>query len=285
MAEPKPGQNHHVPAPPHPLRGQTHQVPVPEAQIEFPDAPLLPARRDHPSSGYVPLAAGGTLRQLLLATLPSPWAGLAGASLAAWRLLTLHALGVLLSSSWLDLALGVAADVAVAHSMMAAVRLLSLLGSERADARGEVTRNASMAFAVLWALMMLLRLAGLVHASLHGFPISAEFWVALLRHPLATLTQGAVWVALAVAAASAALARYCMTNDMEAPEVLQDSLPRNRLLVATGSSLALAVVAVVAIHALSPGRVTSPTTSPDLTSLDSLARALQDPTLRTAPDE
>ncbi len=285
MAEPQTAQNRQGPAQPKPPQVQTQQIPVPQAQIEFPDAPLLPERRDHPSSGYVPLATGGLVRQFLLATMPSPWAGLAGLSLAAWRLMTLHALGALLTGPWLDLALGVLADVALAHGMMAAVRLLSLLGSERADARGEVARNASLAFAVLWMFMMLLRLAGLVHASLHGFAISGEFWVGLLRRPVATLTQGAVWVALAVALASSALARYCMTNDMEAPEVLQDTLPRQRLLLATATTLALAILAVVAIHAKAPGRIDAATTSPDLTSLDSLARALQDPSLRSSADE
>jgi hypothetical protein len=271
MAEQKPGLPH----------DESEQL----AKIEYTGGPVLPPRKGRASSGFVPLQTGSAARQWALLLLPSPWAWLAGLTLAAWRLLTLHALGTLLVSPWLDLALGAAADVALAHCMMSSMRLLAVLGSDRVEASGEVPRNASLAFAVLWGLITLLRLAGLVHASLHGYSIVGEFWVQLLRHPLVTLGQTAVWMALAVAAATAALARYCMTSDLDVPEVLQDVIPRPRLLAATGAVLVLSLVAALAIHAKSPGRPDAATTSPDITSLDSLARALQDPSLRRAGDE
>ena len=127
---------------------------------------------------------------------------------------------------------------------------------------------------------------GIPAATLVGVAVTpATATINIGAKPSADEIASAVWMALAVAAATAALARYCMTSDLDVPEVLQDVIPRPRLLAATGAVLVLSLVAALAIHAKSPGRPDAATTSPDITSLDSLARALQDPSLRRAGDE
>lgn len=217
--------------------------------------------------------------------LPSAWGLLAGAILMAWRLLTLFARGALVSSKYGDLALGLLSDAAIGYGLMASVRMLSAVGAKRIEPQGDVTRNASLAFALLWMCATLLRLAGLVQAALNHRALDSAFWLTMLREPGVWIFSGAVWAAVITALATALLVRYCMTSDMEIAQALDDVEPRNRLLGFTGMAMGIALLIVVAAHAHSHGRHDAASALPELTGLDTLAEALHDPLLRRPAEE
>ena len=202
-------------------------------------------------------AAASPMARAAQMVLPSGWALLLAGLLLAWRLLAGFARGDLATGPLDQLLLGLAFDVALAHWLTLTVRLISILAGPAVLPGAAATRRATFALAWLWLGITLLRVASLVHASLEKASVTPEFWSPLLSNPSALLTNAAVWAALAVGFATAGLARYCLTCDIEIAQALDLVEPRGKLtgLTALAWLAAVAVAATVALAAakLPPG--------------------------------
>lgn len=201
--------------------------------------PKLPPRRNRSaakssSAFWRPLEAAETpLGRLGQAVLPSGWALLLAAVLMAWRLLAGFARGDLAAGPLDHLLLGLAFDVALAHWLTLTVRLFSMLAGPAVLPNAVATRRTTFVLAWLWLGITLLRIATLVHGALEKAVIDADFWMPLLSAPQAQLGNGALWAALAAAVATAGLARYCLTCDIEIAQALDIAEPRGKLLALT----------------------------------------------------
>lgn len=216
-----------------------------------PESPLPPRRKrsaaTSSSAFWRPLEAAETaLGRLAQAVLPSGWALLLAAVLMAWRLLASFARGDLATGPLDHLLLGLAYDVALAHGLILTVRLISLMAGPAVLPNAPATRRTTFVLAWLWLGITLLRIATLVYGALEKRAVDAEFWAPLLSAPQAQLGNGALWAALAAAVATAGLARYCMTCDIEIAQALDIAEPRGKLLALT----ALAWLAAVGIGGL-----------------------------------
>lgn len=193
-------------------------------------------------------ASESPMARVAQAVLPSGWALLLAGVLVAWRLLAGFARGDLATGPLDHLLLGLAFDVALAHWLMLTVRLISMLAGPAVLPNAEATRRTTFALALLWVGITLLRIATLVHASLEKAVITPEFWVPLVSGPGALLSSGAVWAALAISFATAGLARYCLTCDIEIAQALDMVEPRGKLTALTALAwlTAMAVAGSVA---------------------------------------
>ncbi len=215
--------------------------------------PKLPPRRNRTaakssSAFWRPLeAAESPLARLAQTMLPSGWAMLLAAVLMAWRLLAGFARGDLATGPLEQLLLGLAFDVALAHGLTLTVRLVSMLAGPAVLPNAAATRRTTFVLAILWLGIMLLRIATLVYAALEKAVIQADFWAPLIAAPQAQLANGAVWAALAAGLATAGLARYCLTCDIEIAQALDMAEPRGKLTALT----ALAWLAAVGVAASS----------------------------------
>ena len=238
------------------------------------------------SAMWVPLKAPtNPLIRFAHLLLPSGWALLLAGVMLAWRVLALHARGDLLVAPERDLLLGALCDVGLAQILCSTLRLLSAAPGLPLSPTADITRNGSLMLAFVWAGATLLRLAGLVASALDKKPIEPAFWSALVQDPLAWLLNGAVITALVVAFAVAAVARFCLTCDMEIAQALSDAEPRWRFVGGTAITW-LAAVGVVAGVAHAAGQLPAKSAArvPELQAMTALSHALHDPTLRRGED-
>ncbi len=238
------------------------------------------------SAMWEPLKASSSAATRIAQTiLPSGWGLLLAAVMLAWRLLTAVARGDLGKSSQQELLLGVICDIALTHAMMLFLRLMSGMASKKLEPMGDVTRSASLMLACVWVLATLLRLAGLVAGAIDKKPIDATFWLPIVQSPSAWLTSGAMWTALVAALATAFLARFSMTCDMETAQALSDAEPRPKFLSLTIVALLASVTIVVGVvHEAQPMPPNSVAHLPEAMAMQALSQALHDPTLRQTED-
>ena len=250
--------------------------------------PLLRTRKPekNSSSMWVPLKASPSLIvrvfQLLM---PSGWTLLAAAILLTWRLLTVFARGDLVAASTDELMLAVLADVALAQAVATTLRAMSLTSGGEVSPTADVTRSASLMLAMVWMMVTLLRLASLLMAAVDKKPIDPSFFAAAVQDPLAWLSSGAFWVCLVVAAATAALVRYCLTCDMEVAQALAQAESRSKYagltIVALLTAIALSTGAAMRADQFGPRSVAQ---LPEIAAMRALSSALHDPRLRASED-
>ena len=238
------------------------------------------------SAMWEPLKASSSaatrISQMLL---PSGWGLLMAAVMLAWRLLTVAARGELGRATQQELVLGVLTDVALTQSMMLFLRLMSAVASKKVEPTADVTRSGSLMLACVWVAATLLRLAGLVAGAIDKKPIDASFWLPIVQSPSAWLTSGAMWTALVAALATAFLARYSMTCDMETAQALSDAEPRPKFLAMTTVGLLASISVVAAVgHQTASLPPTSVAQLPEAVAMQALSQALHDPTLRQTED-
>lgn len=194
------------------------------------------------SAFWRPLEASESpLVRLGQAVLPSGWALLLAGVLLAWRLLAAVARGDLTTAPPGQLLVAVIFDVALAHGLTSFVRLLAVATSSNVVPDAAVVRRSTFVLAGIWFAITMLRIAAMVHAALDHAVIEPAFWQPILANPSSFFANGALWAVLAAAAATAGLARYCLTCDMEIAQALDIAEPRGKLLGLTALAWALTV--------------------------------------------
>lgn len=241
------------------MSDDTGQRPDEEPPASVPTTPAFPNRRKRSaaqssSAFWRPMEASESpLVRLGQALLPSGWAVLLAAVMLAWRLLAAVARGDVASAPWDQLLMAVIFDLALAHALTSTVRLAAVTGGLVTPDAAAV-RRSTLLLAAVWFAVTLLRIAAMVHAALDHAVIDAAFWAVILANPAMFFANGAMWVVLAAAAATAGLARYCLTSDMEIAQALDNAEPRGKLLGLSLLAWGLALGATVAV-AWSAGRL------------------------------
>lgn len=214
--------------------------------------PASPDRAGRAESDIVAQAVAGPMdlaRRIGALLMLSPWAMLTIIIWWAWRVVMLLALGVEPTTHPRALAWGLFCDAAIIFGAFAGVRSAVLSRSSELDVRTAWGRTVLSVASVLLGLLVLLRMADIVHCAVERMPIGVAFWSQLLDAPGMWLTSGAAVATALAATAIAVLTWFALAGDLEVVRHAAEPLPVTATFASVHGCAIVALAVAVAVSA------------------------------------